>query len=233
MEIQTVSMDPRIAAIYYKDYRKKVREHRRRRLAEATELVKTAQRIKSDIENEDAILMVSYREMAKGQRLVNVAGAMTQAGFDLKEKLPKLAIAAANWSVCHLSHGYGQLVFSSNASPSSRWNKNTRRHAYVAPAISFPESHFAAEITNARWRQEQQLPRLERSGIKTIVPTVPAHLRPEGDLSRYTILWEARWQVHQAPPDPLLLRHVAGFMYSVCAQWDLTQIEKAILEGRA
>lgn len=64
-----------------------------------------------------------------------------------------------------------------------------------------------------------------------MVPSVPVWLRPEGHLSEYHILWEAEWEV--APPvDPILLKYVSGPMYAVIAQWDLTPVERAVLEGR-
>ena len=32
--------------------------------------------------------------------------------------------------------------------------------------------------------------------------------------------------------DPILLRHIAGHMYAVLAQWDLTPLERSVIEKR-
>ena len=49
-------------------------------------------------------------------------------------------------------------------------------------------------------------------------------------LDRYFILWEADWQ-RRAPVDPALLRPVGGDLYVVVATWDLTDLERAVLNG--
>ena len=33
-----------------------------------------------------------------------------------------------------------------------------------------------------------------------------------------------------APLDPMLLKHIDGELYSVLAEWDLTGVERAIME---
>jgi hypothetical protein len=60
---------------------------------------------------------------------------------------------------------------------------------------------------------------------------VPPRLHPRGKLANYHILWDAVWT--PAPPkDPLLLRHLAGQLYAIVGQWDLTPLEQAVLRGR-
>lgn len=34
-----------------------------------------------------------------------------------------------------------------------------------------------------------------------------------------------------APADPLLLKHITGRLFAVVAQWDLTEIERAIMNA--
>ena len=63
--------------------------------------------------------------------------------------------------------------------------------------------------------------------LKAVVPTIPPDLRPKAKLSNYWILWEADWE--EVPTDPMLLRHLGGSMYAVMAQWDLTEVERAVL----
>ena len=232
MNVETMQLDPRIARIHYKDYRKKVREHRTARLAEAEKkildggrTIRNGRTERSLIEKEDTILMESYRAMARGQRVLNLASVMRDAKFDSTQKLPVFAIAAADWKECWLYQSNGRIAFSRDRYP--RWDYSHDR--FHLPTVALAQTIFAPEITNDSWRREQKLPPIDHQ--RALVPAIPAHLRPAGDLSKYHILWEAEW-TRIAPTDPLLLKHVAGTIYSVLAQWDLTPLEKAVLEGR-
>lgn len=65
---------------------------------------------------------------------------------------------------------------------------------------------------------------------RALVPPIPPRFRPE-KLYDYHVLWEAEWQ--KAPPeDPILLKKVSDNVYVVLAQWNLTDVERAVLEGR-
>ncbi len=232
MNVPIMSMDPRIAAVHYRDYRKKVREHKVNRVKELEARARKAGqelgriRIeKSLLEKEDEVLMASYREMARGQRLVNIAAAITNAGLDSKKQLPVLAIAMADWKYALLRHDHGFIVFTEKRWPDWSW----RKEKFTSPSVAIPQGMFKAELTNAEWRKGRDLPNINNA--KAVVPSIPAHLRPAGDLSKYHILWEAVWDT-SPPVDPLLLRHVGGFIYSVVAQWDLTPVERSVLEGR-
>lgn len=235
MLVQTITMDPRVAAIHFKDYRKKVREHRTQRINAAKAEItdgnkKRVQAYKqiSTIEKEDTILMESYRAMVKGMRIVNVATALRDAGLDAKAGfLPKLAIARANWKHCRLIQDGNNIVFS----PESYAWWDSRARKYKNGAIGFEPQFFKAELTNSAWRRTNNHPQLNAHRVQALVPAIPVHLRPVGDLGEFFVLWEPVWE-HKAPEDPLLLRHIIGSMYSVLAQWDLTPLEQSVLEGR-
>lgn len=235
MNIETISMDPRIAAIHYKDYRKKVREARAARVATAKKNItdgnkmrRTAYHNLALIEREDLIAMDCYREMVKGARIINAVTALRGAGLDNEKKLPVLALARADWREVRMTFNSGHLCFIGT----DNWlNWSSARNRYSEPrkVNHFDRLLFGYDLVNEKWREGLKLPDISR--VKAQVPSVPAHLRPSGDLGDYFILFEAKWE-KSAPPDPLLLRHIAGHMYSVLAQWDLTPIEKAVLEGR-
>jgi hypothetical protein len=236
MNITTHQMDPRIAAIHYKDYRKKVREHRTERMEEARKKVlaagrdlRSARSYKSLLEKEDEVLMESYREMARGQRILNLGQVMREAGIAKEGKrLPLLAVAQADWAHVIVQRERGHVIFHKD-----RWVPwDHNRGRFLSGAIGVPDVMFPPELTNENWRGQNSLPRLSQEQFKALVPAIPAMLRPKGELSSYHILWEARWG-HMAPPDPLLLKHISGLIYTVLAQWDLTPLEKMVLEGRS
>lgn len=235
MNVETITMDPRIAAIHFKDYRKKVREAKAKRIEEAKKLItdgnkmrRTAYHQLETIEKEDIVAMESYRAMMKGARLLNVASAIRGAGLNADNMLPELAIARASWSQVVLKIDHRHLQFCKpNTYPN--WSSNMQRYTNSTQVIGFARDMLGAELYNAQWRKDNKWPSVDYQ--KAQVPTIPAHLRPSGDLDDYFILFEAKWE-KEAPPDPILLKHVAGQMYSVLAQWDLTPLEKAVLEGR-
>jgi hypothetical protein len=116
--------------------------------------------------------------------------------------LPLLAVSRSNWEWCH----YGSR----------------------SEAISFRPDRF-----NDKKRIELVMQLPEGAGYKSaraLVPPVPPRFRP-ADLGNYYTLWEAEW-LPEPPRDPLLLKQVSTTMFVVVAQWDLTDIERAVLEGR-
>jgi hypothetical protein len=233
MNVQTQSMDPRIARIHYLDYKKKVVAHREARLAAAEKKIQEGGKTfragrteRSLIEKEDQILRDTYRAMSLGQRVLNLGSVLRTAGLN-KKKLPVLAVGRADWKDVFLS--YNQYHGQTFTFGKSRYcHKNSRTGRWEDGALSFEHATFGNELSNEAWRDSNNYSRLP---AKAMVPSVPVWLRPEGHLSEYHILWEAEWEV--APPvDPLLLKHISGPMYSVITQWDLTPVERAVLEGR-
>lgn len=74
-----------------------------------------------------------------------------------------------------------------------------------------------------------------------LVPLVPpAGLRVIGgrsQLCRAFVLWEVeQWadsrRTAKPDRDPYLLRHLGGDLYSVLYEWDLTELERAVMYGR-
>lgn len=71
-----------------------------------------------------------------------------------------------------------------------------------------------------------------------LIPMVPADVRPNVDLKKCHVLWEVPvWadnRIRTTPPtDPYLVQHLAGSLYVVLAEWELTELERAITRGRA
>lgn len=235
MEVQTHSMDPRIALIHQRDYHKRVLDHREKRKEEARKKIleagrdlRAARSEKSMIEKEDEQLFHAYREMARGERILNLNTVIPKAGLQPSTRLPAVAVAKPNWKICRVSAEHNVLAFSEE-----RWlNWHWGRSAYRAEHIGLPLQLMSdpTDLTNETWRKTNNFPPL--ANATALVPAIPAHLRPDDlDKGDYAILWDPEWK-HEAPDDPFLLRHVHGAIYTIVAQWDLTPLEQSILEGR-
>lgn len=220
MNIDTVQMDPRIARIHYSDYMKKCRQHRlareQQRKQRAAELGKEMRRIqvqKSRMELEDRELLKAYRALLKaGTRLINLPTVILAGGLTEKEKLPRLACVRADSKTCYFNASYPRFEAEGSAC------------AWREMRVELPR--WPTDITDTEWRKRNQYPLTARA----LVPQVPPHLRPD-NLKDYFILWEAEWQ-RIAPVDPILLSRVNDHMYAIVAQWDLTDLERRVLENR-
>jgi hypothetical protein len=69
---------------------------------------------------------------------------------------------------------------------------------------------------------------------RAMVPHVPPALRPIHSLDGYATLFEVEeWAPDPtAPADPALLKHIGGDLYAVLAVWDLSELERSVLNGR-
>lgn len=175
---------------------------------------------------EDVAIKASYREIMRGHPLLDIEKAIPAGGHDELGR-PLLAFARADEAeiVCRRSglwiegsHHSGIGDLSMFPSGTSSWDRvAASRHLDL----------IAAEFDG--W------PVMPKDWW-ALVPTIPAALRPRGDLSRYHIIWEAEWmassKLRVAPRDPALLRHITGSLYAVLAVWDLTEVERLVLGMR-
>lgn len=157
-----------------------------------------------------------YRELSLGKRVINVDEAIGDAGPNA-DGFPLLAIARADQKFCELftkwdSTRGNQIVF-------GNLDKRIDKRRWLQPLYRVPDRALANEFAANR-----RLPKYQRA----IVPTIPPNIRPFGNLAKYWILFEAEWK--PIPPvDPILLRRLSGPFFVVLAQWDLTEVERAVL----
>lgn len=173
---------------------------------------------KADAEFEAAAK--GYEAMVKGLRLLDINLAFVDVPLDAKQR-PRLAIGRADRKQVRLRDGTGFYQFS------------TTQQRARATWQDLPDG----DTLNIR------IPRTSRPSCHdgyALVPMVPADaLETAGnpDLSKCHILWEVeQWadrRIGSAPDkDPYLLRHLHGSLYVVLAEWDLTELERAVMSGR-
>lgn len=202
MDLQTVEMPRAEARAKFREYRDAVRAR---------------------FTKEDDEIMRGYRAIARGQRVISLRTAISTGGVCENTGRPKLAVARANATVCWLEerNENGAVTFSTDPRRAHNNTRDVRR---------FPKGTLPA----TRGTQKPVYHRSSYSGFKAMVPPVPPALRPARGLHLYDTLWEvARWEeVPHAPGDPALLRKLGGDLYAVIAVWDLTELEKIVLNGR-
>lgn len=189
---------------------------------------------------EDAQIMRGYREIAKGNQVISLTAALRTGGRH-ENGLPKLAVARADTERCYLASCTMQgavryvtkrLSWRVDWRQGEQYRSSTnRRDVRDFPADTL-RPLTVAELSDSRG---ELLKYQEQERLYAIVPNVPPALRPTHALGGYDILWEVdEWKVQPEPPgDPALLKHIGGDLYAVVAVWDLTELERLVVAGRA
>ncbi len=233
MQVPTIEVDRDQA-------RKRVEEFTARRRRKLTEM--------------DRALFRGYKALAEGLTLIDVNQAIKQGGHFEKNYCPKLAIARSDLQRVYFDHRFAyednRKALHGGRYCAWRWSQTEKGEIYkqiVATSEASEKSVIdVAEESGLQIQLEPgaiESPEEERKNSKrwfksyysSIVPAIPFHLRPNGDADKYFILWEVeKWEEYQAvraPGDPLLLERIAHPIYVVVAQWDLSDLEKRILEN--
>jgi hypothetical protein len=173
---------------------------------------------------EDELLRVTYREISKGRRVLDLSETFRLSGLNERWQ-PKLAIARADIRMVRFERQWdaARWCFFDDATRFSKSMLGKIGKAIAVPRGVFPQldGRTSVEFTDTR---------LNWSRVRAAVPAIPPALRPAAALERYHVLWEAAWE--SVPGDPILLRRIGGHLFAVVAQWDLTPVEQAVLRGR-
>jgi hypothetical protein len=158
---------------------------------------------------------VAYEAAAEGKALLVLSQVIANAPRDSQGR-PRLAIARADQrQVRYEAQTWGgrfERFVISSAHP-----RLLNREINVVASANTPLSHTQGYA---------------------LVPMVPPAVRGRMDLRTRFILWEVEeWSdriIGAAPDrDPYLLERVAGDFYAVVGEWDLTEIERAVMRDRA
>jgi hypothetical protein len=169
-------------------------------------------------DDEDQAIMRGYKALAEGRQLLRLGETIRAGGFDERHSMPRLAICRADAPRvgARLEPGDGGTVTYLYPGTSA-WQQRVARGKRIKVDHVIPD-----HVKTVEYRGMHQ----------AIVPIIPPALRPKVALSNFHILWEADWKL-LPPRDPALLRHLGGDLWAVVAIWDLTELERAVLAGRA
>jgi len=170
-----------------------------------------------------------YEALAEGKTLVQLDAAVRGGGFH-QNGYPKLAIARADRREVRLrwSSNSSEAVYDTQ----DQWRGAGRSNGTTL--VRRVDMQREPGIWHVVQGQNKYLKSLDGYAQ---VPLLPAECRPEtGQLRDWFILWEVeRWFAtsNQVQPDrdPMLLEHVVGQLYAVLAEWDLTDLERAVMAG--
>lgn len=164
----------------------------------------------------DGELMRGYKALAQGKQLIRLTETITAGGVD-EEGKPRLAIARADENrITFERSSQGAVTYT----PGWMGNRPIRAadRRFALPDGTLPDGNW---ISAGQW--------------EALLPIIPPRFRPaHAALDGFHVLWEAVWTRNRrrAPGDPALLKHIGGDLYAVLAVWDLTDLERAVLEMR-
>lgn len=169
-------------------------------------------------------LEAAYRSVARGMRLLNISEVFTNCPLDDKGR-PRLALMRADQRQVELS---GRDKRWSDAGASFLFASTDTHGRY--------NRRSGARDLNLRVMTQRE-PFWNDRGY-SLVPLVPPEHRKSHSLNSHFILWEVeQWSdvaIRSIPErDPYLLRRIGGDLYAIVAEWDLTDIERAVMAGRA
>lgn len=169
-----------------------------------------------------------FQLLAEDKVLVDVGMAIRDAGFHGDEWRPKLALARADRRhVAFRWYSWSDIgLFDSNVT-------RGRHFPALVEAVNFNRLH------NLRYRDGDGSWHRRTVDGYALVPMVPPDVSYGGyKPHKCHILWEVeKWSDSplRAMPDrdPYLLHRIEGDLFEVLGEWDLTEVERYVMAGRA
>jgi hypothetical protein len=212
MQLDTITM-PRVEARKaYLELRAAIREQNARELERHRGTYRRERdAARERMREQDRAAARAYRHLSVGNQLLRLNSTVLSRFDDFFR--PRLALARADVAEVRVTRWRGGTVrYVPEHDP---WTQARSLHfEFNGPADERIDSQVVAVATT---------------------PSIPVEHRPEHKLSNYHLLWEAEWRARSttavAPRDPALLKHLGGDLWAVLAVWELTDVERAVLEG--
>jgi hypothetical protein len=177
---------------------------------------RSSRRLKGDAEYQQAA--TAYAALAEGTPILVLSQVIADAPRDAKGR-PMLAIARADRQQVRYENAPWRL--------GSEWERFDTAFAQARGKVG---RDYIVDVHSRR------VPTGHVLGY-ALVPMVPPHVAHGHDLTKRFTLWEVEaWadrQIGVQPDrDPYLLQRIAPDCYAVVGEWDLTDVERAIMRGR-
>ena len=223
MDVNTITMnkyDARAKAAAYKERLAKMKPSLSNAAARA--------------EYEDALK--GFEALARGTKLIDLDEVMANCPLDEKGR-PKLAIARHDRKQVKFEwgpHTYRASFHTDFERAAEPWNPLES----LTIRVNMGREHGRTRLAAAAWSSTGYYQQPVKVEGYALVPMVPLDVRPKtGIPEKACILWEVEeWSDRRLDvtpdTDPYLLKHVTGSLYAVIAEWDLTELEKAVMRKR-
>lgn len=176
---------------------------------------------------EDEAILRGYKALAKGHTVIDLPKCIRLGGVFEDSGLPRLAVATSSHEFVYVKRDQDGWV---RFSPQGDWELNARRRKNVfrCPDGTLPVMERPVRTALRSWRNHPW-----EGYMRAMVPHVPPSLRPAHSLDGYATMFEVdEWALDpKAPVDPALLKHIGGDLYAVLATWDLSPLERTVLDG--
>lgn len=213
MNVETITMDPDEAQEQLEEYAKALR----RRADEEYEAVRTG-----------------LEALAAGDAVLNLTDAIRQAPVDDAGR-PMLAVGRADRRQVAFTWANGTIA----RFATKTWRDRGLVTDTMVRNIDMGRGHGRTQIVRPRSGDPYHITiTIEGYALVPMVP--PPGLRLAGGFSglrHHFVLWEVEaWSdtpIGAVPDrDPYLLKHLGGDLYAVVYEWDLTDLERAVMAGR-
>lgn len=164
-------------------------------------------------------MLALYAHMRKGGKVIDFNAVLKKIGLNEKQQ-PRLAICRAD----QITVRFDKRNNGSGAFYGSEYGAFGRKDTVYVPDGTF---------TN--FEKNENAFSFKNQTLQTKVPLIPARIRNalrSKHLQNYYILWDVKdWEV--VPKDPMILKRVRNLnLFIVLATWDMTKLERALVNGR-
>lgn len=153
------------------------------------------------LRKEQKLIKQVYNYLRKGKRIIDLNRSFEIAGLNELGQ-PKLAIARADWEKVTIVRNYDKIIFKEED-----WSR--KENITISNTI-FEKCNFYK--------------------LETPLPYVPPYISIY-DPKKFYILWEVEGWKKIQPRDPILLKKISNNFYLVCNFWNLTEIERKIMNS--
>jgi hypothetical protein len=163
-----------------------------------------------------------YRAVSKGHRILDLYETLKRVPLN-SDGDPAMAIVRTDKKkVWFTKHERGAGTYQGRE-PS--WRNNTDPERVHLPQGTFP----AWKTGPAQWNPNTQ--EVTRKVVSAPTPAIQSKLAHLLSPRTY-VLWEVEKWEPVAPKDPVLLQRVTNNLFVILGQWNLTKLERAVIQGR-